>query len=158
MVERGTALAAHVWPLRVYYEDTDAGGVVYHANYLKFAERARTEWLRQLGIAQSELLVETGVAFAVRRCEVDFMAPARLDDRLEVHTRLLAVTGATIAAEQIVCRDAVELARLHVTVACIKRDGRPTRIPTAIARALSPGLGRARHSLNDEHRQRDRNG
>ena len=80
---------AHIFPLRVYYEDTDAGGIVYYANYLRFAERARTEYLRSVGADHQTLLAEDGIAFTVRQCSVDYMSPAFLDDPLEVHTRLL---------------------------------------------------------------------
>ena len=127
---------AHIFPLRVYYEDTDAAGIVYYANYLKFAERARTEMLRAHGVAQRLLMRESGVGFAVRRCEVEYFAPAFLDDRLEIHTRLTAVRGASVEAEQTVRRLAARLAELRVRVACVDRDGRPARLPAAIAKAL----------------------
>lgn len=127
---------AHIYPLRVYYEDTDAAGIVYYANYLKFAERARTEMLRAHGVEQRQLMRESGVGFAVRRCEVEYFAPAFLDDRLEVHTRLTAVRGASVEAEQTVRRLAERLAELRVRVACVDRDGRPARLPSAVAEAL----------------------
>ena len=95
----------YVFPVRVYYEDTDAGGVVYHANYLQFAERARTEMLRTLGMQQSQLAAETGILFVIRRCVADFLAPARLDDRLEVASRLIDLRGASIDLHQDVRRD-----------------------------------------------------
>ena len=94
-----------VWPIRVYYEDTDSGGVVYHANYLRFMERARTEWLRRLGFEQDRLRDEERVIFAVRRMELDFLAPARFNDALLVHTRLAAQRRASLLFEQSV-RDA----------------------------------------------------
>ena len=83
--------ATHVFAVRVYYEDTDAGGVVYHANYLRFAERARSEMLRALGIPHTQMLRDDGLAWTVSRCEVDFVRPARLDDALEVYSRLLEI-------------------------------------------------------------------
>src|ERR1700742_3787402 len=89
---------------RVYYEDTDTGGIVYYANYLKFAERARTEVLRDLGITQRILMDEEGVAFAVRRCEVDYLVPARLDDELEVRTALRALGAASLDLDQAIYR------------------------------------------------------
>ena len=85
------------FPVRIYYEDTDAAGVVYHTNYFKFAERARTEMLRQLGIEQQALRAATGLAFTVRRCCADFILPARLDDDLVVVTRIIALGGASVS-------------------------------------------------------------
>ena len=126
----------HVFPLRVYYEDTDAGGVVYYANYLKYAERARTELLRDLGVEQSELMAGAGLAFAVRSVAVDYLSPARLDDRLEVHSRLEDVRGASLRAEQSIRRGAVELVRLEVRVACMNRSGRAARLPAGLRAKL----------------------
>ena len=114
----------HVFPLRVYYEDTDAAGIVYYANYLKFAERARTEMLRALGTNQSRLAAEQGIAFAVSRCTADYLKPARLDDRLEVHTRVTEVGGASLSADQAVKGEAGELVRLDVRLACTNPAGR----------------------------------
>ena len=128
--------------MRVYYEDTDTGGIVYYANYLKFAERARTEVLRDLGVTQRILMDEEGLAFAVRRCEVDYLSPARLDDELEVRTSLRALGAASLDLDQAIFRvageDAAEreLARLVIRLAIINRDGRPTRLPAAIADRL----------------------
>lgn len=139
-VARGTeddAHTVHRMVVRVYYEDTDAGGVVYHSNYLQFAERARTEMLRSLGLQQSRLLAEDGIAFVVRRCEADFLAPARLDDRLEVVTRMKALRGASLDLEQTMHRDDLELVRLQVRIACIAVDGRPTRLPPQVRTALA---------------------
>ena len=131
---------AHIFPLRVYYEDTDAGGIVYYANYLRFAERARTEYLRSVGADHQTLLAEDGIAFTVRQCSVDYMSPAFLDDPLEVHTRFLEVRGASLRAEQVVKRKTDELARLNVRLACVGDDGRPRRMPTAFRSALSSSL------------------
>lgn len=134
----------HITTLRVYYEDTDTGGIVYYANYLKFAERARTEVLRDLGIAQRALMDSDGLAFAVRRCEVDYLAPARLDDELEVRTTLRALGHASLDLDQAIFRrqpdggEARELTRLAVRLAVIGRDGRPTRLPSRIADLLRP--------------------
>ncbi len=138
MVEPARPLenGVHVYPLRVYYEDTDAGGVVYYANYLKFAERARTEMLRKLGIDHGELMQNEGIAFAVRHCAMDFLAPARLDDVLEVRTRILQASAATVEAEQVVRRAGSELVRLTARLACVNRAGRPVRLPRRVAAAL----------------------
>ena len=131
---------AHIFPLRVYYEDTDVGGIVYYANYLRFAERARTEYLRSVGADHQTLLAEDGIAFTVRQCSVDYMSPAFLDDPLEVHTRFLEVRGASLRAEQVVKRKTDELARLNVRLASVGDDGRPRRMPTALRSALSSSL------------------
>jgi acyl-CoA thioester hydrolase len=133
-----TALA-HSLPLRVYYEDTDAAGMVYHANYLKFAERGRSEMLRSLGFPHHRLREEDGVGFAVRRCSVEFRAPARLEDALTVDTRLIDVGAATLEAHQQICRDGAVLVDLDVLVACIGRDGRPRRLPGALRAVLAAG-------------------
>jgi acyl-CoA thioester hydrolase len=128
---------SHTLPLRVYYEDTDAAGMVYHANYLKFAERGRSEMLRSLGFPHRKLGAENGVGFAVRRCAIDYLAPARLEDDLTVVTTLTGVGGATLHARQQIRRDDHLLADLDVVVACIGRDGRPRRIPAALRQALA---------------------
>jgi acyl-CoA thioester hydrolase len=129
--------AEHRYPVRVYYEDTDAAGIVYYANYLKFAERARTEMLRELGIGHRAMLEAQGVAFAVRRCNVDYMAPARLDDMLEVRTRITGLRGAAIEAEQIVARDNDQLVRLNVMLVCIGPGGNARRIPKPVLQAFA---------------------
>lgn len=123
----------HFHPVRVYYEDTDAGGIVYHSCYLNFAERARTEMVRELGISQQSLLQE-GTAFAVRRALVDFFRPARLDDLLTVETELRAVGGASLDLDQIIRRndDGTELVRIEVRLGYITLSGRPTRLPAAM--------------------------
>ena len=128
---------AHRFAVRVYYEDTDAAGVVYHANYLQFAERARTEMLRERGLAQSQLSKELGIFFVLRRCTVDFLAPARLDDHLLVTTRLLDLRGASLDLEQVVARDGLELVRLSVKLACMSGDGRAVRLPISVRAILA---------------------
>ena len=138
---------AHVLLIRVYYEDTDAAGIVYHANYLRFAERARTEMLRSLGFSQERLRREEGLAFAVRRCTVDFRLPARLDDELLVESRLKELRGASLDLVQSVHRDGEELARLDVQVACLAASGRPARLPQALRNALS----RLTQTVETEH-------
>lgn len=129
----------HLLPLRVYYEDTDAAGIVYYANYLKFAERARSELLRLLGIDQVALRDRDGLAFAVRRASVDYVSPARLEDLLYVRSRLVELGGATLAARQKVERDGTLLADIKVWVACLRLgDGKPGRIPPQIRQTLAP--------------------
>lgn len=128
----------HRFSIRVYYEDTDAAGVVYYANYLKFAERARTEWMRLVGMGHVELGEKTGAAWAVRRCEIDYLRPARLDDEIEVDTRIVALGGASADIEQIARREDVELARLALRLALVTPAGRPARLPSRLRAALQP--------------------
>ena len=119
--------------LRVYYEDTDAGGVVYYANYLRFMERARTEWLRTLGVDQAELARESGVLFAVRRAEVEFLKPARLDDALSVTVQVTRVGSASIVFAQQVLRAQTVLCAGAIKVACLAVEGfTPTAVPPAL--------------------------
>lgn len=127
---------AHLYPVRVYYEDTDAAGLVYYANYLKFAERARTEMLRCLGVEHERLRADTGLFFVVRRCTVDYLLPARLDDDLVVLTRLAGLGAATLALEQEVRRRDATLVRLALEIAAIGRGGRPQRLPPALRAAF----------------------
>lgn len=128
----------HVFPLRVYYEDTDAAGIVYYANYLKFAERGRTEFLRLAGIDQSALRESAGIFFAVRRAEVEYLKPARLDDCLEVVTQLTEMTQVKIDALQSIRRDGEALARVLLRVVCLRTDGRPARMPKDIYQRFLP--------------------
>lgn len=127
---------AHLLIVRVYYEDTDFSGIVYHANYLKYLERGRTDQLRLAGVAQSELIADgEGIAFAVRRMTLDWLRPARMDDILTVETRTTAVKGATIAIAQRILRGEEVLVTAEVTVAAI-RGGRPVRIPEGLRATL----------------------
>jgi acyl-CoA thioester hydrolase len=126
----------HIFAARVYYEDTDAGGVVYHTSYLRLAERARTEMMRCAGFSHRELLDRFDVLFALRRCAVDFRLPARLDDALEVQTRVIKVAGASFEGRQLILRDDLPLVRVAATLACIAADGRPARLPGAVRAAL----------------------
>ena len=120
----------HRYAIRVYYEDTDAGGVVYHATYLRYAERARTEALRDLGVPHTDLVDRFGVMFMVRRLEVDYERGARLDDALTVETEVLEVGGATVRLRQTVrSKDGIN-AILAVRLACVRLEGgKPSRIP-----------------------------
>ncbi len=122
----------HILPLRVYYEDTDLAGIVYYANYLRFIERARTEWVRGLGIDQTRLKAGEGIVFAVRRIEADYLAPARFDDMIEVRTAPRAVTGARIVLGQDIWRGTDALFASVVTLAALRGDGRPARLPAAM--------------------------
>jgi len=122
------------WPVRVYYEDTDAGGIVYYANYLRFLERARTEWLAKTGFTHAALACEHHVAFVVHRLEIEYMRPARLYDALQVTLALLQRGRGRLVMAQDVLRDGVMLAKAQVTLACLDpATWRPTRIPTAVA-------------------------
>lgn len=134
--------ATFVFPIRVYYEDTDAGEIVYYANYLKFAERARTEFLRHFNIHQSELLERDRIAFAVRRAEADYRKPAKLDDLLRVETKLTKVAGASVEMEQLIKRDQDILVAVKVKIACIHLEGRPVPIPTEIRDVFKEMLGK----------------
>lgn len=126
----------HRYRVRVYYEDTDASGVVYYANYLKFTERARTELLRLLGADHAALDETAGNAWAVRRCTIDYLRPARLDDELEVGTRVLALGGASAELEQVVRLGDVDIARLDLRLAYVTPKGRPRRLPDALRATL----------------------
>jgi acyl-CoA thioester hydrolase len=122
----------HRFELRVYYEDTDMGGIVYHANYLKFIERARSAWVRELGIDQNAMRARDGLIFAVRRIEAEYLGPARFDDALQVETRTVQVTGARLVMEQTVSRAGERLFQALVTVVCLTETGQPARLPATI--------------------------
>ncbi|MBL8630159.1 MAG: tol-pal system-associated acyl-CoA thioesterase [Rhodospirillaceae bacterium] len=133
----------HVLPLRVYYEDTDAGGIVYHANYLRFAERGRTEMLRSIGVYQNSLREETGLIFAVYKGDVHYMKPAKLDDVLQVETALTAMSGASFQIRQIIRREndggqIEDLVQFNAQVVCINSDGRAARVPATLRDVLQP--------------------
>lgn len=130
----------HSHPIRVYYEDTDLAGIVYYANYLRFIERARTEWVRALGVDQVRLRREEGIVFAVRRIEADYLKPAKFDDMLTVITRPATATGARIVLEQDVMRDGERLFAALVTLVCLTDAGAPARIPAEIRQRLLPAL------------------
>ena len=141
----------HRYTLRVYYEDTDAGGVVYHATYLRFAERARTEALRHADIPHAELLANHGVMFMVRRIEVDYLRPARLDDSLTIVTEPTAVGGASATLRQDVQGPDGSCAILMVRLACVKPgDGRPGRLPPRWRAALTAMCNAAAAARNGE--------
>lgn len=124
-------------PLRVYYEDTDAGGIVYHANYLKFAERARTEMLRMAGVNQTDIRNDYDLLFAVRSCAIEYLKPAMLDDSLEVRSRVERMGGASLEILQDVWREDLCLAKLKIRIACLHGESqRPGRIPPPVQAAL----------------------
>jgi acyl-CoA thioester hydrolase len=133
-------MTPHRFPLRVYWEDTDAAGIVYYANYLKFAERARTEALIAAGLTQTEIRERLGVVFAVREASVRYLAPARLEDQLVVTSVVTALGGARIALDQDVWRDATCLAKCRILLACLDGAGRPARVPAEVREALAPLL------------------
>ncbi|MSO72340.1 MAG: YbgC/FadM family acyl-CoA thioesterase [Rhodospirillaceae bacterium] len=136
----------HLLPVRVYFEDTDAAGIVYYANYLKFAERGRTEMLRTLGVEQQRLREETGMQFVMREGEVKYRRPARLDDALTVETAVIELGAASVRMRQIIRRNLTqhesatgaeeEVARFTAHVACTGRDGKPMRLPSQLRDAL----------------------
>lgn len=124
---------SHVLTLRVYYEDTDLAGIVYYANYLKFIERGRSEWLRDRGIDQAAMKAETGTVFAVRRVEADYLRPARFDDLLTVATDLASASPARLVVDQQVQRGDELLFSARVIIACLDARGRPVRLPAGLA-------------------------
>ncbi len=130
----------HILPLRVYYEDTDAGGVVYHANYLKYMERGRSDMLRKLGIDQEEMLKflePDDIKFVMIRSEVDYISPAKLDDEITVHSRLSGMGRASLTMEQEVRRSGEILTRGQVKVAALNEDNRPARLPEKIIEKIN---------------------
>ena len=129
----------HSLSLRVYYEDTDLAGIVYYANYLKFIERGRSEWVRALGVDQAALRRETGIVFAVRHLEADYLRPAVFDDWLTVTTSVQPITGMRIVLDQAVLRDSVTLFSARVNLVPIGADGRAARLPADLRQRLSQG-------------------
>jgi acyl-CoA thioester hydrolase len=128
------------WPIRIYYEDTDAAGIVYHANYLKFMERARTEWLRQLGYEQDELSVTAGIAFVVRKIAIDYIRPAMFNDEVVVASRVSRLGRASMEFDQNVVAGDELFSRAQVKVGCIDaRTLRPTAMPPDIYAEITNG-------------------
>lgn len=130
------AAAKHRQTIRVYFEDTDAAGIVYYANYLKFAERARTDMLRDYGVSHADMMKRDGLVLVVRRCEIDYLKPAKLDDLLTIETETVKLGGASVDLRQRVLRGDETLADLKVLVVCIGPDGRPARIPDYVRGVL----------------------
>ena len=127
----------HIWPIRVYYEDTDLAGIVYYANYLRFIERGRSEMVREAGIDQTEMKAR-GLVFAVRRVEADYLKPAKYDDLIEVRTTLDRVKGASFDMPQEVWRGEDLLFKARVSVVVLNTEGRATRLPADIRAKITP--------------------
>lgn len=130
----------HRFGVKIYYEDTDLAGIVYYANYLKFIERARTEWVASLGVDQGVLKARDGIVFAVRRVEADYLRPARFADEVVVETKLQTLGGARIVLEQVVTRGGERLFASVVTLVCLGEDGHAARLPADVRAKLSGTL------------------
>ena len=126
----------HCHPVRVYYEDTDLGGFVYYANYLKFIERGRSEWVRGCGVDQTHLKAERGMLFVVRHLEAEYLAPAHFEDVLAVETDLVGIAGSRIVLAQRVVRGGVVLFAAKVTLVCVAQ-GRAVRVPLDVVGLLA---------------------
>ncbi len=131
-----TSNGAHIFPVRIYYEDTDFSGNVYHAAYLKFFERGRTEFLRAHGVHHRELFENEGVAFAVRSLNIEYLRPAQIDDMLEVTTSVVQMKGPKLGLMQIMRRDGEIITQAEVIAVAINANGRPTRLPQTLRDAL----------------------
>ena len=127
----------HLFAVRIYWEDTDAAGIVYYANYLRFLERGRSDLVRGAGIDQLALLARARIMFPVRRCEIDYLRPALLDDEIEVRTRIRKIGGASMDLDQDIHRGDDTLVRAKVRLACVGPDGGPKRMPGAVRAALA---------------------
>ncbi len=143
---------AHVLPLRIYYEDTDAAGIVYYASWLRFLERGRTELLRLLGQEHSALRAERGVNWVVRRCTIDYLRPARLDETIEVITSCAELRGASLDMMQQARRGQETLVRAELVVACMGEGGRPVRLPPHLRTALAQVTKRVSASASPRSR------
>lgn len=128
--------AIHRFPVRVYYEDTDMAGIVYHANYLKFIERARSDWVKRQGLDQNTLRERDGIVFVVRRIEADYLATAKYDDALEVRTTVRSMTGVRLVMTQEVMRGRNPVFRAEVTAVCVTTAGQPARLPVALRKTV----------------------
>ncbi len=126
----------HILPLRIYYEDTDAQGIVYYANWLRFLERGRTELLRMIGLEHSALQAASGINWVVRRCTIDYLKPARLDEIIDIVTACGEMRGASLDMIQEARRGAEVLVRAELLVACMGESGRPARLPLQARNAL----------------------
>ena len=136
----GRDAGTFTWPVRVYYEDTDAAGVVYYANYLKFFERARSEWLRRLGFEQTALAHEHGVVFVVRSLAIEYLLPARFNDELAVTMQLIDARGCLIHVAQTARRAAQTLVTAEVKIACVNTQSfKPARIPRPVLESITMG-------------------
>ncbi len=125
------------WPIRVYYEDTDAGGVVFYANYLKFFERARTEMLRDMGFEQDQLIAEQNVIFVVRSVQVDYLMPARFNESLNVTAEITSAKKVSLSFEQLITRNGELLCKGTIKIACLDAETmRPKAIPEELLQKL----------------------
>ena len=132
----------HVMSVPIHYEDTDFSGFVYHANYLKFAERGRSNFLNMCGVTHTDLLaLEPPLAFVVGHMEMDFLMPASIDDELLVETAFTELRGARLVAEQRISKNQMPVWQAHVLAACVDLQGRPKRLPAATVDALKPHIG-----------------
>lgn len=126
------------FPIRIYYEDTDAGGIVYYANYLKYAERARTEFLRHLGINQEEMLKNQGQGFVVRNCNISYKSPAKLDDALNITCKITELKGVSLKMEQKLYKNDTVICEIEISLVFLSLPSmRPTKIPPQIISILS---------------------
>ncbi|MGE0423829.1 MAG: tol-pal system-associated acyl-CoA thioesterase [Reyranellaceae bacterium] len=141
---------AHILPLRVYYEDTDAAGIVYHANYLRFMERGRTEFLRGLGHDLAALRAGSGINWAVKRLSIEYIAPGRLDEALQVVTTVESLRGASVDLRQQVKRGDAMLTDSTLTLVCMNAAGRPVRLPADARAALSERAITSRHHVTPD--------
>lgn len=130
----------HSETFRIYYEDTDAGGVVYHANYLKFAERARTDALRELGIHQRELRAEYGVFFVLRHADITYLQPLMLDDFIEVRSQISHIGNTSLKMQQHILKESLEICSMLMHIVCINEDKRPVRIPAHVLDPLKANM------------------
>jgi acyl-CoA thioester hydrolase len=134
------SILKHSNNIRVYYEDTDAGGLVYHANYLKFAERARTEMLREVKIEQLILKNDYNIQFIVKNLYIDFFKPAQLDDLLTIKSVILKVSLAKVIMEQLIYKKMILLAKIDVTLGSINTEGKPSRLPKIVLERLNNNI------------------
>ena len=134
MTDQNAAQQKHIYSVRVYYEDTDMGGVVYHANYLKYIERARSDYVRRLGNDQNAMR-DDGIVWVIRRIEADYLASARFDDELTIETHFISRSGVRLTMGQLIKRGETEIFRATVTAVCMNAQGKPVRLPAEI-RAL----------------------
>jgi len=134
------SILKHSNNIRVYYEDTDAGGLVYHANYLKFAERARTEMLREVKIEQLILKNDYNIQFIVKNLYIDFFKPAQLDDLLTIKSVILKVSLAKVIMEQLIYKKMILLAKIDVTLGSINTEGKPSRLPKIVLEKLNNNI------------------
>ena len=134
------SILKHSNNIRVYYEDTDAGDLVYHANYLKFAERARTEMLREVKIEQLILKNDYNIQFIVKNLYIDFFKPAQLDDLLTIKSVILKVSLAKVIMEQLIYKKMTLLAKIDVTLGSINTEGKPSRLPKIVLERLNNNI------------------